>query len=192
MKFTKLAAAITLGLAFSAAHAATQNSSFNVKITIDGTCAANTFSNGPVPGAYDVDFLNVPAATGPVSLTANNSGAATGLTVQCSKGHSALVTLQPSNANASGAGVMSRVLGGTDTIPYQLVQPTPAGSPVAYTAGGIGGAAWGNNPASTLTVIGQGMTTAIKLPVAATITTNNALDVEIGAYSDLVTATMSY
>ena len=192
MKFSKLAAAITLGLAFSAAHAATQTSQFNVKINITGTCAANTFPDAPLPAASDVDFGSVPSAAGAPSLIASNSGATTGLTVQCSKGHSALVTLQPSNANASGAGVMSRVLGGTDTIPYQLVQPTPSGTPVTYTAGGIGGAAWGNNPASTLTVIGQGMTTAIKLPVAATITTNNALDVEIGAYSDLVTATMSY
>ena len=194
MKFTKLAAAITLGLALStAAHAATQTSSFNVKIKITGTCAANSFPNAALPTASDVSFGSVPSATGAVSLTANNSAAVSQLTVQCTKGTNVTVALSPSNSNASGAGVMGTLPAG-DTIAYQLVQPTPSGTPVTYAAGAIGGAAWGSNPASILTVTGQGMAAvnAIKLPVAATITTNNALDVAAGDYNDVVTATLTY
>lgn len=194
MKFTQIATAIALGLALStAAQAATQVSQFNVKITITGTCAANSFPNAALPAASDVDFGNVPSAAGAVSLTANNGAAAAGLTVQCTKGTAVTVALAPSNANVSGAGVMTTTPAG-DTIAYQLVQPTAAGAPVAYTAGGIGGAAWGSNAASILSVTGQGMAAvnAIKLPVAATITASGALDVAAAAYNDVVTATLTY
>ena len=195
MKFTQIATAIALGLALtSAAQAATQTSSFKVKIQITGTCAANSFPNAALPAGSDLTFVTQPSATGAVSLLATNDAAAAAdsLTVKCTKGTAVTVALQPATVGTAGVGSMSGVVvGNTDTIAYQLIQPTASGSPVAYTVGAIGGTAWGSGT-NALSVTGQGMTVGIKLPVAASITAANALDVQADNYSELVTATLTY
>ena len=193
MKFTQIATAIALGLALStAAQAATQVSQFNVKITITGTCAANSFPNAALGAASDLDFNSQASATGAVNLLRSTPAAAAHLTVQCTKGTAVTVGLVPANSSTSGAGTMTgAILGNTDTIAYQLIQPTASGSPAVYAAGVAGGTAWGSGT-NALSVVGQGMTVGIKLPVTATITAANALDVAADSYNEVVTATLTY
>ena len=178
MKFSKLAAAITLGLAFSAANAAVANTTFVVKIAITGTCNVTTFT--PVNAARDVDFGTQVASATNAALQATND-AATKLSVSCSKNHPVTLGLTPSNANATGAGSMSN---GTDTIAYQLRKPTAAFAP-AYTVN------WGTTGADAFAFQGAGLTTPTLIPVQATIAANT-LDVSAGNYTDTVTATLTY
>ena len=183
MKFTKLAAAITLALAVSAAQAATATNTFNVKITISGTCNATAFNGITVS---DVVFApQVAAVTTPALQATNNAG--TKLAVSCSKNLPVTVGLTPSNANTSGAGTMVGTLP-ADTIAYQLRQPDATAAPTytpAYTVN------WGNTGAGLLSVTGTGLANTITIPVQATIAAN-LLDVAAGAYTDLVTATLTY
>lgn len=187
MKITQIAAALALGLAATGASAATATKNFNVKITITGTCDSAVFTGATVS---DVSFGSNPSATGAVNLTATN-GSTNTLSVACTKGTTVTVGLKPAGATAgasTGAGNMSN---GTDLIPYQLTQPTAGGSPVAYTSAYV--TDWGDIAGTnTISVVGQGMTNAIKLPVNAKITTANSLDVSAGNYTEAVTATLTY
>ncbi len=184
MKFTKLAAAATLALAFSAAQAATATNTFNVKINITGTCNATAFSGITVS---DVIFTAMTATATSVEQQATNN-AGTKLAVSCSKNLPVTVGLLPSNANASGAGTMTAVLPALGTIAYQLRKPDATLAPVyspAYTVN------WGNAGADLLSVTGTGLANTINIPVQATIAAN-LLDVAAGAYTDAVTATLTY
>lgn len=184
MKFTQLAAAITLGLAMSAAQAATAGNTFNVKLTVTGTCEATAFTSN---ATSDVDFGTQTAAVTSSALQATNGGATT-LAVRCSKGKVVTIGLTPSNANTLGAGSMTN---GTDAIAYQLRQPAASASPVVYTPAYT--VNWGNTGAGLLSVTGKGLALAnvINIPVQATVAAN-ALDVSAGAYTDAVTATLTY
>ena len=177
MKFTKLAAAITLALAVSAAQAATATDTFNVTLTVTGTCDGAAFTANTTS---DVDFGTHTAAVTSAALQATNS-TGTALSVACSKGTVATIGLTPSSASTTGAGSMSN---GTDTIAYQLRQPTAAYAP-AYTTN------WGNTGAGLFSVTGTGLATPIAVPVQATVAANS-LDVSAGAYTDAVTATLTY
>ena len=178
MKFTKLAAAITLALAVSAAQAATATNNFNVKITITGTCTASVFNGNTVS---DVDFGTETARTISSQLTATND-AGTRLAVACSKNLPFAIGLLPANADVNGAGSMSN---GTDTIAYQLRQPTAAFAP-AYTVD------WGNTAGTNdFASTGTGLANTLNIPVQATIAAN-LLDVSDGVYTESVTATLTY
>ena len=188
MKFTQIATAIALGLALSAgAQAATATNTFNVKIIITGTCDAAVFSNAA--NASDIDFGTTPSATAAAARTANNS--LTGnLTVQCTKGTAVTVGLKPTSATAGASTGLGSMGNGTDTIAYQLKQPTF--TTPTYAAGTSASSPWGDIiGTNTVSVIGQGMTVGIKLPVAATIPAN-ALDVSAGNYTEAVLATLTY
>jgi spore coat protein U-like protein len=188
MKFTKLAAAITLGLAFSAAHAVSpETKNFNVKITITGTCAATEeFKNATVA---DIDFGSVPSANNAAEVLQNN-GTTNTLTVQCTSGSSFNVGLKPASATSGASTGLGSMVSGPNTIAYQLKKPTLTGS--TYAAGTAASANWGDQAGtSELAVTGQGMTTAIKLPVTAVIPVS-ALNVPVGNYSEQVTATLTY
>ena len=186
MKFTQIATAIALGLALSTgAQAATATDSFNVTITINGTCDATAFAaNTPA----DVAFVAQTAAATSAALTATNG--ATGLSVRCSKCLPVTVGLTPGSASTDGTGTMTNTI---DTIAYSLTQPTggPAGPfTAAYTT------AWGNVTgagANVLAVTGNGLAAgdAVNLPVGATIAAN-LLNVSAGNYTDAVTATLTY
>lgn len=178
MKFTKLAAAITLALAVSAAQAATATDNFNVKITITGTCAGAAFTSN---ATSDVVFTAQTAAvTTPALQATNNAG--TRLAVACSKNTPFAIGLLPANASTTGLGAMSN---GTDTIQYQLRQPTVAFAP-AYTVN------WGNTAGTNdFSASGTGLANTLNIPVQATIAAN-LLDVSAGAYTEAVTATLTY
>ena len=186
MKFTKLAAAVTLALAVSAANAATETKTFNVKINITATCAANVFSGATVD---DVDFGSVASNAANPVLTASNGNTNT-LTVQCTNGSVFNVGLKPASATAGASTGAGSMVNGANTIAYQLKKPTFAAG--AYTAGTAASANWGDQAGSTeLGVTGQGLTTPIKLPVAAVIQANT-LNVPAGAYTEQVLATLTY
>ena len=188
MKFTQIATAIALGLALSTAAqaAGTATDTFNVKITITGTCDAAAFTAN---ATGDVDFGSHVADAASAALTANNTG--TALAVLCSKNLPVTVGLTPSNANTTGAGVMSN---GTDTIAYQLTQPTggPAGPFTAAYATVWGADALGAG-VNSLAVTGNGLAAgnAVLIPVGATVAANS-LNVSAGNYTDAVTATLTY
>lgn len=188
MKFTQIATAIALGLALStAAQAATATNTFNVKIAITGTCDASVFTSAV--NTSDIDFGTTPSAATSAAITQNNS--ATGnLTVQCTKGTAVTVGLKPAGATAGSSTGLGSMSNGTDTIAYQLKQPT-FNTPT-YVAGTSASSPWGDIiGTNTVSVVGQGMTVGIKLPVAATIPAN-ALNVSAGSYSEAVLATLTY
>ena len=181
MKFTKLAAAITLALAVSAAQAATASDNFNVKLTVTGTCDGAGFTSNTTS---DVDFGPQTAAVTSGALQATNS-TGTQLAVRCSKNLIVTVGMSPTGASTTGAGSMSN---GTDTIAYQLRQPAVAAGVYtpAYTVN------WGNAGAGLLvSVTGKGLANTISIPVQATVAANS-LDVSAGIYTDAVTATLTY
>ena len=77
---------------------------------------------------------------------------------------------------------------GTDTIAYQLTQPTGAPLAPAYAT------PWGDIAGTnTLAVTGNGLasTDAVNVPVNATIAANS-LNVSAGNYTEVVTATLTY
>ncbi len=193
MKFTKLAAAATLALAAFAVQAlptASGSTTFKVKITITGTCDATAFNAVVSPGS-DINFGTHPASL-TTALTASNT-VASSLDVRCSKNLPFEVALTPGNLNTAGAGVMLGTGTNTNTIAYQLRQPTVGVYP-AFVAGTATSAVWGNVTAvNAFTALGNGLAVAnkINLPVAANIAAP-ALDVQADAYIDTVTATLSY
>lgn len=181
-QLTKLAAAITLGLALSAAHAATASNTFTVKIELTGTCDATAFTGN---ATSDIDFGTHVAQAADPNLSANNNGGTT-LAVQCSKDLPFNVGLTPTNNNTAGAGIMAGDAGGT--VAYELMQPT-AGNAPANTA------AWGNVVGTnTVARNGNGLATAdaVKLPVTALVRGAGAINQPAGDYEDTVTATLTY
>lgn len=186
MKFTQLAAAAALALAVSAANAATETKNFNVKITITATCTAAVFSGATVD---DIDFGSVASNPSNPILTANN-GTTNNLLVQCTNGSVFNVGLKPASATAGASTGLGSMVNGANTIAYQLKKPTFAAG--TYTAGTSASANWGDQAGTTeLPVTGQGLTTSIKLPVAAVIAANT-LNVPAGVYTEVVTATLTY
>ena len=190
MKFTKLAAAMTLALAFSAAQAATPiDNSFKVKIKITGTCIAGTYTGN---ATSDVDFGTEAASTTTAKTATNNAG--TKLAVLCSKNLPLDIAMTPTGAalNSSGAGTMKSItpLTNTATIAYQLLQPTSSTvfTP-AYTKN------WGNESGvNTFGFVGAGLdaaTQTIRIPVQASIAAP-AMNVEADDYIDTVVATLTY
>ncbi len=180
MKFTKLAAAITLGLAFSAANAATVTTTtpFQVRITINDTCNATTFAAQAIS---NIDFGNRAVTDTATSAIYANNASGTTLSVTCNNAVTFNVGLTPSNANTGGAGVMAN---GANTIAYQLYQPTAANAPDTTVN-------WGN-VLGTNTVSRTSTGVAINLPVSAGIATGGLAGKVGGAYTDTVTATLTY
>lgn len=178
MKFTKLAAAITLGLAFSAANAASVTDTFQVTITINDTCNAVTFAGQSIS---DVAFGNrATTETDGGAIYANNASG-TNLSVTCNNGVNFNVGLTPSNANTGGAGTM---VNGANTIAYQLYQPDASNAAATTTN-------WGNI-IGTNTVARTSTGAAIALPVSAGIATGGLSGKAGGNYADTVTATLTF
>ena len=182
MKFTKLAAAITLGLAFSAANAATVTTTtpFQVRITINDTCNATTFAAQAIS---DIDFGNRAVTDTATSAIYANNASGTTLSVTCNTGVAFDVGLTPSNTNTAGAGVMVNTPP-TDSINYQLYQPSATNAPDTTVN-------WGN-VLGTNTVSRTSTGVAINLPVSAGIATGGLAGKVGGAYADTVTATLTY
>ncbi|AVQ83461.1 MULTISPECIES: Csu type fimbrial protein [unclassified Variovorax] len=151
----------------SAAVAATSTSTFQVLINVNKACVVIA---GPTS---NIDFGSVASyATG---LSASNS-----ISVTCSKSTPYNVGLLPSNNSTTGGGVMSPVVAGPDTVPYQLRSVSATG-PV-----------WGSTATATSVgngVAGTGTGAAQTIPVWATVANAN---VTPGAYIDTVTVQVNY
>lgn len=159
----------------SAMAAGTANGEFKVKIKIDSACNVNA-----AVGAQDIDFGSVTAgAAGPANKTS-----ATALSVQCSKGAAYVIKLTPSNANASGAGIMIHTSTPSDTIAYQLNSETASAK--AWGDTGVLGDSLGNSVGG----IGTGMSKTISHAVYATVT--GSTDVAVGDYTDTVQVKVTY
>ena len=189
MKFTKLAAAITLALAVSAAQAVTVGTStFKVKIQITGTCLAGSFGAATV--VEDIDFGPYVAATSNAGLTKSNT-AANSLQVRCSKNLPVEIAMAPQNvASTTGKGVMEPLGASADTVSYQLRQPSALFAP-GTAASSVWGSVLGTN---TFSFVGAGLAAGevISIPVTATIDSLTALNVEADSYEDDVIATLTY
>ncbi len=207
MKLHKLAALMALTAAFGSAQAFTSTGTFNVTVKVTPTCRAVATNTGqaavisndtPTLAGADINFGTQVADNANAAINVGNTGgAANTVTVLCSKKTPYTVGLTPgNNASTSGSGIMNGgilALGNTDTVPYQLYQPT-------ITAGVPGAPAtatqWGNVTgagANVVTLAGKGLAvaSAVKIPVYATLPANS-LDVTPDRYQDQVTVTLTW
>ncbi len=206
MKLHKLAALMALTAAFGSAQAAISNGTFNVTVKVTPTCRAVATNTGqaavisndtPTLAGADINFGTQVADDANTAINVGNTGGATNtITVRCSKKTPYTVGLTPGNTSTSGSGIMNGgilALGNTDTVPYQLYQPT-------ITAGVPGAPAtatqWGNVTgagANVVTLAGKGLAvaSAVKIPVYATLPANS-LDVTPDRYQDQVTVTLTW
>lgn len=165
MKKTLLAAAVFAIAGFStAAIAATATSSFQVKLTIQSSCAVTAGAGS------DIDFSTQPS-------TATNLAGTSNISVTCSNTTPYNVGLLPTAAGGTANGTGNLISGTTaDQVPYKLW------TDLAHSN------AWGNTVGSnTLAGIGNG--SAQTIPVYATIASANFAP---GAYADTVTVTVTY
>jgi spore coat protein U-like protein len=156
------------GLSFWSAtsFAATNTSSFNVKIEVISACNLDTIN--------DVDFGTVSAASFPTADLTQT----TVLNVSCNIGTPYSVALTPSSGNTDGTGEMTT---GASAIPYELFSNSTHTQP------------WGDVDGTntvTGTAIGsyQPLTVYAKVPIA----TISPLTLETGVYTDTVTVTLTY
>lgn len=166
-KFLARLALIVVGSYAMTAGATTATSTFNVKLTVNGTCQIKT-----VPADIVLTAIVAGGAVTAGSTTIN---------VNCSKGTAFNIGLQPSNNDTTGKGAMTAA---GVSIPYQLRQTTAAG------------AIWGNTATASavgngLSGTGTGMTTVVPFTAFATVLTTDT-DVVPGAYTDLVTVNVNY
>ncbi|MDO9360649.1 MAG: spore coat U domain-containing protein [Polaromonas sp.] len=167
---TGLVAAAVLG-ACAGAHAATNTTTFLVKLVITESCTIST------PAPTDVDFGSQVRATAAVNVNVTGT-----LNVNCSAGTSYTVGLN-GGINTTGtigaptAGQRRMKLStGATLVPYELYQ----------VSGGT--TFWGNTP-GTNTVAGTGTGSSTPLSVYGKLTSTNF---PAGSYEDTVTATITY
>lgn len=159
----KAATSLALMIATFAAHAATDNTSFAVKLTVTSTCDISS-----VP-ATDIDFSSH-------NSTATNVDSTGKLTVNCTNGTPYTIGLDDGAHENNG----SRRMAGQDTqntgvyVPYQLF--TDSGRSIPW-----------NNTSSTYGGTGTGA--AQELTVYARVV---AMNVSAGDYLDTVIATITY
>ena len=164
MKRTILSLAILTLIMAPAAFAATATANLNVSASVSAVC---TITTSPVAfGAYDPVSAN--AAT---DLNANGT-----VTVACTKGAAATIDLGNGGNFLGGSRRMSS---GTDFLNYALYKD--AARTQVWGTGLAGGTTAAYNAAS-------------KAPTAITVygTVPQAQDVTVGAYSDVVVATINY
>lgn len=155
----------------SVAHAGTDTTNFQVKITITESCDIKTTA------ATDVDFLSH------VRSSASNSLDATGnLSVNCSKGTPYTIALDMGKNSSAGVAsdVNRRMVLGTNYVAYGLYRD--AGRTQL----------WGNVTGAGGDVLaGTGSATAQNIPVYGRVQAG-AINVPAGTYVDTVQATISY
>jgi spore coat protein U-like protein len=166
MNVRNLAAAaviVAFGL-FDSANAATDTTTFNVKVIITSTCDIHTTT------ATDVNF-------GTVASTATNVDAAGQLNVICTPLAAYSIGL---NNGQNGTSVSTRAMkdSGTNLVPYQLYRAAARGP----------GDVWGNT-IGTDTYAGTGIGISQAIPVYGRVPSANSA---AGAYNDVVTATVTY
>lgn len=161
---TLLVSALSLAAA-APALAATDTTTFNVRINITSTCDIHTVA------ATDVDF-------GTVASTATNVDQQGQLTVNCTPGTAYTIAL---DNGQNGADVNSRAMAqGTNRVPYQLYRAAARGP----------GDVWGSTTGAGGNVLaGTGTGAAQNVPVYGRTPSANF---PAGAYNDVVTATVTY
>jgi len=164
MKKPSLIVAAVLAVTTSAVLAATSpaTATFQVLITVAKACSVTAGAGS------NINFNTVDSS-------ATNLSASSNISVTCSKSTPYNIGMLPSNNLTLGAGVMSPLVAGPDTIPYQLRSVSPTG------------AIWGST--GTDTVAGTGTGAAQTIPVYATVASVN---VTPGAYADTVTVQVNY
>lgn len=157
--------------AFGAAHAATDTTTFKVKLVITESCTIST------PAATDVDFGSQVRATTAVNLNVTGT-----LNVNCSAGTSYTIGLNGGINTTGTIGTPTagqrrmKLSSGATLVPYELYQ----------TSGGT--TFWGNTT-GTNTVAGTGTGASVALSVHGKLTSVNF---PAGSYEDTVTATITY
>lgn len=163
-KAAALLASVACGVfGATAAHAGTATDTFDVSVTITATCSATAGSGS------DIDL-------GTHASTATDLGNSSTITVKCSNTVPYRVNLAPSNGATSGAGSLSPLGSGTDTVPYQL-----------RSTAGASGTVWGNTSSNGVTGTGNGADQTLTV-YATAASANYAPD----TYKDTVTVTVNY
>jgi spore coat protein U-like protein len=162
---TLLVAAIALAGVSGSALAATATATFNVTLTIESTCTINA------PTPTDVVFGTHPSTATDIIATGQ-------LNVNCTPGTAYTVALDDGQNSAAGGVTARKMAKGTDLVPYQLYSDSGRTAIWGSTVG-VGGnvvASSGNGGVQNLSVYGN-------VPSA---------NFPAGAYSDVVTATITY
>ncbi|WP_250479899.1 MULTISPECIES: spore coat U domain-containing protein [unclassified Caballeronia] len=164
MRLALLATSASAALLAAPVNAATDTTSFGVKITITSTCDIHSTP------ATDVDF-------GTVSSTATNVDQAGTLNIKCTKGTTYKIALDNGqNADTGGQRRMKQVSGSnTYYVNYNLYQNS--GRTTAW------GAAVADSYAGSGTGANQSISVYGRVPDA---------NVQAGSYTDTVTATVTY
>lgn len=137
-----------------------------VQANVPGQCAVSAGS--------DLNLGSVPSTA--TNLTGNNS-----ISVTCTLGTPYYIGLSPSNANLTGAGLMSGTGSNTDKVPYQL-----------RSSPGLSGTIWGNTATATSVgngVAGTGTGNGQSITVYATVPSANYTP---DTYTDTVTVYVNY
>lgn len=163
-----LAAACGLTLAAGSAAAATDSTTFGVKIVITESCDIHSTT------ATDVDFLSHPRSTGDHTATGN-------LVVNCSLNTPYTIALgnglQPSSATVSDTN-RRMISGAGNYVPYGLYRDSGATL------------LWGSTT-GTDTLAGTGTNAAVNVPVYGKVLTAST-NVPAGTYTDTVSAVITY
>ncbi|MGM8909913.1 spore coat protein U domain-containing protein [Psychrobacter sp. 1U1] len=174
MQFKKFAKTATLFLfgsvaAITSANAASSpaTSSFDVNMEVESIC---TISAAPLA----VTLNNTEAGQATAAVTQS-----TDLTVNCSKGDSATISLIPSSTNSvNGTGNLGNSELAGELIAYKL------------TSGSAEGAAWGGTGNTLTTAAATDYKTGITSTIYLTVTDD--ADVIPGVYSDTINVSVAY
>ncbi|MFC4820055.1 spore coat U domain-containing protein [Dokdonella ginsengisoli] len=161
----RILAAVLAALAAGTASAATDTTTFNVKIVITSSCDIHTVA------ATDVDFGNQPST----STNIDNQGA---LNLSCTPGTAYTVAL---DNGQNGTDVNSRKMAnGANLVPYQLYRAAARGA----------GDVWGSTIGAGGNVLaGSGTGSTVSIPVYGRVPSANF---PAGSYNDVITATVTY
>ena len=161
----RILAAALAALATGAASAATDTTTFNVKIVITSSCDIHTVA------ATDVNF-------GSQASTATNIDNQGTLNVNCTPGTAYTVAL---DNGQNGTDVNSRKMAnGANLVPYQLYRAAARGA----------GDVWGSTTgAGGNALAGSGTGSAVGVPVYGRVPSANF---PAGSYNDVITATVTY
>jgi spore coat protein U-like protein len=144
------------------AHAATTTTTFGVSTTISGVCVVSTASAGLSFGTYD-------------PTSGSDTLGTTTFKVECSSGLSYTVGL---SAGGSGSDTARTMSSGANRLNYSLYADSGRSTNWGASTGALAGTGAGLATENTITVYG-------KIP-------KNQYGPGIGAYSDSITATITY
>jgi outer membrane usher protein len=161
----RILAAALAALIAGAASAATDTTTFNVKIVITSSCDIHTVA------ATDVDFGSQPST----ATNVDNQGA---LNLSCTPGTAYTVAL---DNGQNGTDVNSRKMAnGANLVPYQLYRAAARGA----------GDVWGSTTGAGGNVLaGSGTGSTVSIPVYGRVPSANF---PAGSYNDVITATVTY